>query len=53
MLVLGRKTGEKILIGDDITVAVLAVNGDKVKIAVDAPKGVKILRGELVEEEEE
>ncbi len=47
MLVLGRKTNESILIGDDIEVTVLAVEGDRVKIGIKAPGSVRILRQEL------
>ena len=49
MLVLTRKQGETILIGDDIKITVVAVNGDAVRIGIEAPKHVKILRAELVE----
>lgn len=47
MLVLTRKPGQKILIGDDIVVQVVDVQGDNVKIAVEAPKQIKIYREEL------
>lgn len=47
MLVLTRKPGQKILIGEDIVIQVVDVQGDNVKIAVDAPKQVKIYREEL------
>lgn len=49
MLVLTRKPGEVIHIGDDITVKVLRVNGGRVRIAIDAPRELPIQRGELVE----
>jgi len=49
MLVLTRKQGETILIGEDIKITILSVNGDAVRIGIDAPKHVKILRAELVE----
>lgn len=49
MLVLSRKPGEKILIGDNITVTVVEVVGNRVRIALDAPPHVSILRSELVE----
>ena len=48
MLVLTRKPGEKILIGDDIVVTVLDVRGDSVRIGIDAPRGVKIQRDEVL-----
>jgi carbon storage regulator len=47
MLVLSRKAGEKILIGDGITVVVNRVAGGRVTLAIDAPNSVRILRGEL------
>ena len=48
MLVLSRKVNEIIQIGDDIQIRVLEVNGDTVRIGIEAPKSVDILRGELV-----
>ncbi len=48
MLVLTRKPGEKILIGDDIVITVLDTRGDSVRIGIDAPRGVKIQRDEVV-----
>jgi carbon storage regulator len=47
MLVLSRKPGEKVIIGDNITLTVLEVIGNRVKIGVEAPNEVRILRGEL------
>ncbi|MFI3253284.1 MAG: carbon storage regulator CsrA [Eubacteriales bacterium] len=47
MLVLQRKVGESVLIGDETTVTVLAVEGGRVRLAVDAPKYIQILRSEL------
>lgn len=47
MLVLTRKPEEKILIGDNVSITVVSVKGNQVKIAIDAPKDVKILRNEL------
>ncbi len=47
MLVLTRKIGEKLVIGDNITVTVVQVNGNKVRLSIDAPSDVRILRGEL------
>lgn len=49
MLVLSRKIGEKILIGDNIVVEVRRVAGNRVTLAVEAPREVRILRGELQE----
>lgn len=48
MLVLTRKPGEKILIGDDIVITVLDVRGDGVRIGIDAPRGLRIQRDEVV-----
>jgi len=47
MLVLSRKTGQRILIGDDITVTLVRVDGDTVRIGIEAPETVRILREEL------
>ncbi len=49
MLVLTRKEGEAIRIGLDIMVRILAVKGKQVKIGIEAPGSVKILREELFE----
>jgi carbon storage regulator len=49
MLVLSRKPGEKILIGDGITVTVLEVIGHRVRIGISAPDDVRILRAELAD----
>lgn len=48
MLVLSRKKNETIQIGDDIEIRILEVKGDTVRIGIEAPKSVDILRGELV-----
>ena len=47
MLVLTRKPRQQIMIGDDIVVHVVEVQGDNVRIAIDAPRDVKIYRGEI------
>jgi carbon storage regulator len=47
MLVLSRKPGEKIHIGTGITITVVAAKGNKVRIGIDAPKDVPVLRSEL------
>lgn len=49
MLVLSRKQQESIVIGDNIKITVVAVQGDKVKLGVEAPKDVLIFRSELVD----
>ena len=51
MLVLGRRPGEYIKIGDDITVKVVKSEEGHLRLAIDAPKHVKITRGELYEAE--
>jgi carbon storage regulator len=48
MLVLTRKKGERVMIGDDIVVTVIDVRGDGVRIGFDAPRGVSIQRAEVV-----
>lgn len=47
MLVLSRKSGQSILINDDIEITIVEVANDKVKIGIEAPKNVRILRNEL------
>lgn len=47
MLILTRKQGESFLLDDDIEISVSEINGDRVRIAISAPKEVKILRREL------
>jgi carbon storage regulator CsrA len=49
MLVLSRKVGERIHIGDDVFVEVRRVSGSRVTLAVNAPRTVRVLRGELLE----
>ncbi len=49
MLVLSRKTNDTIKISDDIEIRILEVKGDTVRIGIEAPKDVDILRGELVQ----
>ncbi|GEM_PF-1873350 len=44
MLVLARKATEAIKIGDDITVKVIAIRGGQVKIGIEAPSGIRIIR---------
>ena len=51
MLLLSRRTGETIQIGDDITVTVLSVKGNQVRIGINAPDDVKIMRQELLNRE--
>ncbi|MBD8031467.1 carbon storage regulator CsrA [Solibacillus merdavium] len=49
MLVLTRKKGETIMIGDQIEVKVISVDGDQVKLGIVAPKSVKVHRSEVFE----
>lgn len=48
MLVLTRKNGESILIGDDIEITILSTKNDQVKIGIKAPKSTEIYRKELL-----
>ncbi len=47
MLALSRKTGESIVIGNDIEITVLEIRGDQVKLGINAPKSVPIYRKEI------
>ncbi|MEE9351498.1 MAG: carbon storage regulator CsrA [Thiotrichaceae bacterium] len=47
MLILTRRVGETLTIGDDITVTVLSVNGRQARIGIDAPKDVPVHREEI------
>ncbi|MBQ9103282.1 MAG: carbon storage regulator CsrA [Treponema berlinense] len=47
MLILSRKVDEKIKIGDNITITLIEVRGDQVKIGIEAPKNVKVFRQEV------
>lgn len=50
MLVLARKKNEAIMLGRDIEITVLGFDGDKVKLGIEAPKSITILRKEIYEE---
>jgi len=50
MLVLSRKSGESIVIGNDITVTVIEFRGDQVRLGIDAPRSVPVYREELYAE---
>lgn len=47
MLILSRKMNEKIMIGTDISLTIIEIRGDQVKIGVEAPKSVKVFRQEV------
>ena len=47
MLVLTRKPRQQIMIGDDIVINIVEVQGDNVRIAIEAPRAIKIYRGEI------
>jgi len=47
MLILSRKVDEKVVIGDDITISIIEIRGDQVRIGIDAPKKVKVFRQEV------
>ncbi len=47
MLVLSRKQGEQLMIGDDIVLTINRISGNRVAIGIEAPRDVRIVRGEL------
>jgi len=47
MLILTRRVGEKLVIGEDVTVTVLSVKGNQVRIGIDAPREVTVNREEI------
>jgi carbon storage regulator len=51
MLILTRRLDETILIGDDIEVTVVAIESNQARVGIQAPKDVKILRDELLDDE--
>ncbi|MBQ9625202.1 MAG: carbon storage regulator CsrA [Clostridia bacterium] len=48
MLVLTRKIGNNILIGDDIKISLISIDGDKARIGIEAPRNIRILREESI-----
>ena len=49
MLILTRKVGESLMIGDEVTVTVLGVKGNQVRLGVNAPKDISVHREEIYE----
>jgi len=49
LLILQRKTGESLLIGEDVRVTVVSIEGGRVRLAISAPSEVSILRSELLD----
>lgn len=50
MLVLSRRVGDSLVVGEEITLTVLEVRGDVVRVGIDAPRHIKVHRAELLEE---
>ncbi len=49
MLILTRRVGESLIVGDDVTLTVLGVKGNQIRIGVDAPKEISVHRKEIYE----
>ncbi len=49
MLTLGRRIGQTIIIGDDITITVLSIKGNQIRLGINAPKDVEVHRIEVYE----
>ena len=47
MLILSRRLGESVTIGDDIVVTVVGVSGNQIRLGISAPKAVRVLREEI------
>jgi carbon storage regulator len=50
MLVLSRKCEQSLLLGDDIVVTILGIDGDRVKLGIEAPRSVSVLRQEVYQQ---
>ena len=53
MLILSRKEAEKVYLGNDIVPTIIRVAGDKVRIGIEAPSNVRVLRNELQKHDEQ
>jgi len=51
MLVLSRKESERVLLGDDVVLTIVRLSGDRVRLGIEAPSDMLILRAELDESE--
>ncbi len=47
MLILTRRIGESLVIGDDVTITILAIKGNQIRVGIDAPKHVSVHRQEI------
>ncbi|MFI4874758.1 MAG: carbon storage regulator [Blastopirellula sp. JB062] len=52
MLILSRKIGETIHVGENVTIVINRISGNRVTVGIDAPNQVRILRGEVLEPED-
>lgn len=50
MLILSRKTNQKIVIGENVEITIIEVKGEQVKIGIEAPRNLKVFRREVYEE---
>jgi carbon storage regulator len=50
MLVLSRRAGESVVVGDDVTITILEVRGDVIRVGIDAPRSIAVHRAELLEQ---
>ena len=49
MLILTRRAGESIMVGDEVTITVLGINGNQIRIGIDAPRQITVHRKEVYE----
>jgi len=47
MLIITRKPGQRIMLGDDVTIEVISVSGSSVRLGIDAPRSVRVFREEI------